>query len=50
MDPTFETNVKNSDLQFSLKCLKVINLIKQGNVEGSIETAKHELLPFTKKG
>jgi predicted transcriptional regulator len=30
--------------------LKVIHLIKQGNIEESIETAKKELLPFTKKG
>jgi hypothetical protein len=35
---------------FSLKSLKVINLIKKSNIEGSIEAAKKELLPFTKKG
>lgn len=50
IDPQFETSQQNNELVFSIRCLKVINLIKQGNVQQSIETAKLELLPFTKKG
>jgi hypothetical protein len=40
---------KEIELIFTIKCLKVINLIKEKQIEDAIASAKELLIPYVKK-